>query len=189
MRTFIQSWLIGLWYLIRNNPRVAQLITNMQEKLQPLVERWKTLSLREKRLLGGLVAICLAVFIFSVVSGAIAWAGSLEARYDKLQQIKLTSEYLKKEYSDLGMITANQFNEVSLPRIEGDVKQTLRVDNANILLQDNLLVIKANNVLFDSVILLLDQFRKSYGIYPSKLKITQTGARYVDLNVTFTVSD
>jgi type II secretory pathway component PulM len=189
MRNFVQSWLFELWQLIRSNSKVALLLANLKEKTEPLVDRWKTLSLREKRLLGGLAAICSIMVMFSIISGAISWANNLEVRYDKLQEFKLTSEFLKKEYSDLSMVTANEFSAVDLARIQGDIKDGLHVNNANVVLQDNLLVIKADNVLFDSVILLLDQLRKSYGIYPSKLKITQSGARYVDLNVTFAVSN
>lgn len=188
MKNFPKIWVGNLWNRIRANDKVVRMISTLGEQSRPLIERWQKFTDREKQLLIGLLGVFVIIILYLVVSSGIGIVNKLNDKYSKLQAVVLSSEYLNNEYNDLNTVSANEFSSVSLSRVEGDVKQALDVNNANVVLQDSVLVIKVDNVMFESVMLLLDQLRKSYGIFPSKLDITQSRSGYVNLNVSFAVS-
>ncbi|MFN8770238.1 MAG: type II secretion system protein GspM [Neisseriaceae bacterium] len=173
---------------LKNNKRINEFIKQLQERAKPFIERWVRLTQREKQLLIILSGVIVAFILFSIISAAINIDTQLNKRYDILQAYKLDAQSIQNELKILSKTTANEFSTVSLTRVQGDVTQALGVTNPDVILQDNILTIKADNVSFESVILLLEQLRKSYGVFPTKLKITQSRSGYVNFNATFFVS-
>lgn len=188
MKKIISLSLANLKTSLKNNKRFNEIIDQIIQRSKPLVDRWIRLTVREKQLVGGLLAIFGIFILSSIIGSAINLSSQLNNKYILLQAYKLDAQSIQKEFKELSNITANEFNSVSIERIKGDTTQALSVVNPDITLQDNILIIKADNVLFESVILLLEQLRKSYGIFPSKLKVTQSRSGYVNFSATFSVS-
>ena len=173
---------------IAKNDRIVILTEKLKEQSKPLVLRWLQFTAREKQLIIALLVALGGFVIFSIVGWAFDVSSKLEKQYKTVQAYQTSAQTIKNQYSALSKITANEFSDVSLQRIQGDVTQALSINTPDVTLQDNLLIIKADNVLFESAILLIEQLRKSYGIFPSKLKITQSRSGYVNFNATFVVS-
>ncbi len=168
--------------------RLTAFTNNIKIKLQPLINRWTKFTPREKQLLLVISAIFSLFIIFSIIGSCIDLTNRVYNKYATLQSYKISAKMLNKEFNDLNQVSTNTYSEVSVSRIQGDVSQALSIQTPTITIQDNLLTIKADNVLFEPVILLLEQLRKSYGIFPNKLKITQSKSGYVTLNATFMVT-
>lgn len=188
MKKIISLNLTNLKTSLKNNKRFNVIIDQVIQRSKPLVDRWVKLTVREKQLVGGLLAVFSIFILSSIISSAINLSTQLSNKYVLFQAYKLDAQSIQKEFKELSNITANEFNSVSTERIKGDATQALGVVNSDITLQDNVLIIKADNVLFESVVLLLEQLRKSYGIFPSKLKVTQSRSGYVNFSATFSVS-
>lgn len=168
--------------------KLAKLTEKIKQKTQPIVDRWVKFTPQEKQLVS-ILAMAIGIFImFSLIGTAIDITNKIHDRYTILEAYTLDTQSAQQEFKDLSKITANEFSTISLSRIQGDVMQALGTKDPDVTLQDNLLIITSDNVLFDKVIPLLDQLRKSYGIFPNKLKMTQSKSGYVNFSATFLVS-
>ncbi|MBY0379995.1 MAG: hypothetical protein K2P99_06315 [Burkholderiales bacterium] len=174
---------------IAKNDRIVILIEKLKEQSKPLVLRWLQFTTREKQLIITLLVAISGFFIFSLISWAFDVSNNLSEQYKTIQAYQISAQSIKNQYSTLSKITANQFSNIGLQRIKGDVTQALSINTPDVTLQDNLLIIKADNVLLQSAILLMEQLRKSYGIFPSKLKIIQSKSGHVNFKATFIVSE
>ena len=177
-----------IFSIITKSEKYKELIRSLKIKIQPLLDRWVRFTPREKQLV---LAIFIAGGLFvlvSILGSATDIIRIAHRDYIRMQNYNLTAVALNKEYKELSLTSANTFSTVSLTRIQDDVSQVLEIKTPDVSLQEGLLTIKCDNVLFSSVILLLEQFRKSYGIFPNKLTITQSRSGYVALKVTFLVS-
>lgn len=163
-------------------PQFDKLVT----QLQPVKEYWKRLSERDQQILiiGGIFLILFT--IFSIISMALSYRENLSDSYRQLGKYKIEAEVIASSYKSLANIMPNDFSSVNSDRIREDAIQILETKDADIVLADNILTIKANNVKFEATMLFLDQLRKSYGLFPSKLKITRMSqSGYVTFSVTF----
>ncbi|MCE2705830.1 MAG: hypothetical protein LW807_01985 [Proteobacteria bacterium] len=163
-------------------------INDLKIRLKPLLMRWLQLSIREKQLVIALLSAFGIFILVSIVGSAIDITDRMYNKNIILQTYQLDSQVLNREFKELSQTTANEFSEVSVARIKGDVTQALSVKEPDVTLQDNMLILKGDNILFESVILLLEQLRKSYGIFPTKLKMTQSRSGYINFNATFLVN-
>ncbi len=168
--------------------RLSNLSNNIKVKMRPLIDRWTKFTPREKQLLLVIGGVFSFFIVYSVIGSFIDLTNSVYNKYYTLQNYKAGSQILKTEFTDLSQVYANTYSDVSVSRIQGDVSQALSIPTPSVTIQDSLLTIKADNVLFEPVILLLEQLRKSYGIFPNKLKITQSKSGYVTFNATFMVT-
>ena len=154
--------------------------------MKPVRDYWLRLSQRDQQVLIIVGAIVVLMMIILVISSAISFKNSLKADYTMLSARRMDSQLIAKQYKDLSQITPNDFSSVNSDRIKGDAQQILDTKDSEIIFADNTLSIKAANVKFESLMLFLDQLRKSYGLFPAKLKITRLGsAGYVAFNATF----
>ncbi len=167
----------------RYKPQINDLIL----RLQPLKEYWKQRSEREQQILI-IGSIFIVIFIFfSIIGMALDYRNNLRESYHELQRYKIEAEVIAAGNKALANTTPNDFSSVNSDRIKADAAQIMDIKDADIILADNILTVKANNVKFEATMLFLDQLRKSYGLFPSKLvisRLSQSG--YVALNVTFT---
>jgi type II secretory pathway component PulM len=173
---------------ISRNPRFELLLRELKVRLKPAVEYFKNLTPREQHILsiGGIILGISLIFL--VVTAAIDLQRNLQKDYEYMQTYRMDAEELIKEYKEIIKLTPNEFDKVKLEQIKGDVIQALNVKEPDVTLIENKLSITIPDTQFTGVIILLNQFRKSYGIFPNKLKITRlSNSGYVSFNATFNV--
>jgi type II secretory pathway component PulM len=172
--------------LLLKNDKLASQLSGIQARLQPVLAYYTRLSERERHLLmigGALIGLMLA---FSLISSAINLQTSLQEQYLKTEQYRLDAKVMAKQYKGLSQITNNEFSQVSRDRIKGDMKEVLDISDPQVILADDNLKIDVPNASFESVMLFLDQLRKSYGLFPTTLNITRlTQSGYVAISATF----
>lgn len=170
------------------NKYINRLKGFLQPKLQALHAKWLQLQPREQRLLLAMTVLLSIVVIFSAVSGVIAYQQKLVKEVSNLNNFTMYSRQAAIRYKNLNKVEANTFNQVDLEQIKGDVAQIFQVDNPDILIQDGQMTINIPNAQFDQVMVLLDQLRRSYAIFPSQVLIArQSRAGFVSFNATFWV--
>ena len=165
-----------------------QLLDQLDPKLKILQAKWYQLQPREQRLVAVMVSfICLISFFF-LISSLVEFEHKLVKQIDGLNKFTLYSKQAKSRYKSSNQIEANSFNQVSIDQVKGDVAQIFQTKNPDILIQDGQMTINIPNAEFSKVMTLLDQFRRSYDIFPSQVSITrQSRAGYVSFNATFWV--
>ena len=174
-------------YLEAVHKKIQPQLDNLLLRLQPVREYWKRLTERDQQilLLGGMVLALL--LIFSVISAAIDYRQQVKGSYLQLERYRIDAQLIASNYKELANLTPNDFSSVNTDRIKGDSSQIMEVTDADVVLADNTLTVKANNVKFEAAMNFLDQLRKSYGLFPEKLKITRLSqSGYVAFSATFT---
>lgn len=172
----------------RSHPRVEHWIQLFIKQTKPVVDYYNRLNEREKQILffGGIFAIIMAFYL--IISAALDFERSLQNDYDVIQTYRADAEYLAREYKDINHLTPNEFSDVAIERIKGDLAQVVS-GTPDIQQVDNILTIKVDKVKFSDIMNILNQFRKSYGIFPTKVKITRLSeSGYVSLNASFKVN-
>lgn len=169
-------------YLERYRPQLDKAM----QKLKPLREYWIRQSQRDQQILIILGAAVGLMLILLVITSAVGFKNGLKEEYTGVAQQRIDAQIVAKQYKDLSQITPNDFSTVNSEKVKGDATQILGVKDADVILADNTLSIKATNVKFESVMLFLDQLRKSYGLFPEKLKITRLSqSGYVAFSTSF----
>jgi type II secretory pathway component PulM len=169
------------------------------QKLNPIVERlepylkelkdyWRSLSEREQFIVKvGVISLGL-MFLFLIASSMFNLENSLKESI-KINGTNLSNaKMLNLQQQDLATITANEFTGVTSEKVKGDITQLFTLKTPDVALNDNTLIINLPGVKFDLVMLFLDQMRKSYGIFPDKLKIYRSNqSGMVDFYATFNI--
>ena len=156
-------------------------------RMQPLREYWKRLSEREQQILalGGVFLVLM--FLFSIISMGLDFKDGLKQKSMQLERYQIDAQIFAKQYKNVSQINPNDFSSVNTERVKNDAIGILEVKNPDVILADNTLTIKVDNTKFESVVAFLDQLRKSYGLFPAKLKITRLAqSGYVSFSATFT---
>ena len=172
--------------------QTQQFLSIMVEKAKPYIQDaknyWIRLSEREQLIVKvgviGLILMFLFIFVSSMLNLEQGLKDSIQTKNIDLANAKI----LNLEMQDLSSITANEFTEVSVDKVRGDITQLFSVKDPDVAINDDMLIINLSNVKFKRVVLFLDQMRKSYGEFPDKLKIYRTGqAGLVNFYATFHV--
>jgi type II secretory pathway component PulM len=170
------------------NERLKVWLSVVRTKSQPLADYWNNLTTREQQFLyaaGGFIGLLLIALLVSFI---LSISNSLVENVIRIEQYRQDAAVMAKEYRDLSQTSGNQFSSVSVDKIKGDATEVLNAKSPNIVLQDNVLQISVDSAKFEAVTAFLDQLRKSYGLFPSKLTITRLSqSGYVALNATFMV--
>lgn len=170
----------------------SQFIKNIKiqiiERLKPVKDYWLTLSPREQRLImGGGIILAAAIAIIGI-NYAIELRSDLQKQYLRNAQYHFDAEVMAKEYRDLVKTTSNDFSSVNSERIKGDVNNALGNVPFDVILSDNTLTINVAEAPFENALLLLDQLRRSYGLFPIKLKMTRLSkSGFVAFSASFNV--
>ena len=169
-------------YLDKYQPQLEKL----QNQLAPIKAYWQRLTGRDQQILiiaGVFLGILLVAFI---ISSAIGFTNSLKSDYTTISQQRIDAQIIARQFKDLSLTTPNDFSSVNSERVKGDAAQTLAIKDTDVIIADNTLTVKANNVKFEAAMSFLDQLRRSYGLFPDKLKITRLSqSGYVALSVSF----
>lgn len=160
----------------------------LMPKLQLLINRWQLLQVREQQLLMLMAAVAVLSIVFYCVTGVIKYNEKITRDVVNLNQFQLFSKQAANSYKVLSKVQANTFNQVNLVQAKADVIQVLQVKDPDILIQDDQMTISVPNVHYNQVVILLEQFRRSYALFPSQVNIIrQSKAGYVSFNAVFEV--
>ncbi len=164
------------------------LIESFKLHLKPLFDRWMRFNIREKQFLVGLGAAIALLCICFIISIAVDCTTNITNKYITLQNYKTDSDLFYKENKELLQLKPNKFNHINLTKITGDVGQAFDAKDSSIILQENNLNLKINDVTFISLINFLEQMRNSYGIFPNKLKIIRAKSGIINFEANFLVN-
>ena len=150
---------------------------------------WVTLQPREQQLLAGGSIILVLLAVFWLIGSAIDMQSNLNTSVLKLSQGAIVATSINKEYKDLDSISANSVNQVKNDQVRDDVSSALDTKMVDVLLQDGILTINVGEAEFSRVIILLDQLRNSYGLFPATVKINRLSQPgHIAFNATFMVN-
>ena len=159
-----------------------------EPKLQLLKDKWQQLQPREQQLVGAMAVFIVVVVFYGLVSGLISLKNNVANDVNGLSRFTAYSKQAATAYKGVSQVDANSFNDVSIDKIKGDITQVLQVENPDILIQGGQLTVNVPNAQFSQVMVLMDQFRKSYAIFPSQVSIIrQAQSGYISFNATFWV--
>jgi type II secretory pathway component PulM len=156
------------------------------KQLEPIKNYWLRQTQRDQQILIIASAFVGLLIIVYIISSAVNYTNSLQQEYDSMSAQSIDVQVIARQYNDLSQSTPNDFSSVNSDRIRQDANQILEDKNADVIISDNVLTIKADSIKFDNAMLFLDELRKSYGLFPDMLKITKLPqAGYVSFNVSF----
>jgi|GEM_PF-6297920 len=170
------------------HPKVAKIIEQLKVRVKPVVEYYHRLNEREKQIVffGGILVIL--VFFYFLISAAYAFQSGLQKEYMVVQTYQADVQYLSKLYKDINNLTPNEFSPVSVDTIKGDL-ESITENKPEVEQIGNTLTINISQVKFSDIMDVLNQFRKSYGIFPDNVRITRLSeAGYVSFSASFKVS-
>jgi type II secretory pathway component PulM len=190
MKTRLTKITTKAFTAIKTSPRLQPVFYAIKEKIPLVQEFWAKLTEREKLLVGVMGAGVVTFILVSCLSAAITLVGNLQLTATELKADNIQARSMSKIYNSLLKISGNEFSQVKLSRVKEDITQILNNKNPDAIMQDNILTIKVDNVIFESSILFVDQMRKSYGLFPETLVImTAFNPGYVNFKATFRVEN
>ncbi len=168
----------------------AYALTKLAPKLDSLADYWKHLSEREQWLIkigGILIAIA---FAFFVIGMAMDLQSHLENDISTTELSLASTKSIAFQLKDLSQISANDYTTISADKVKGDITQLFGIKNPDVASADKAITVQIPDAKFELVMLFLDQLRKSYGVFPSHLKITRSSQPgFVSFNATFNVEE
>jgi hypothetical protein len=156
-------------------------------KIQPIVQKWRGLSQREKNMINILTITFLVYIVVNICFSIINFSQNIEIKNANLYKMLNKVNYLQKEYDNISAFNPNKFSEISITKVKDDMTQVLDIKEPNVVLEDNLLIIKGERVPFERIIQLLGQFRNTYGIFPTKLMIIKVEPNIINFDISFMV--
>lgn len=170
------------------HPKVAKIIEQLKVRVKPIVEYYHRLNEREKQIVFFGSILVILVFFYFLISAAYAFQSGLQKEYMVVQTYKADVQYLSKLYKDINSLTPNEFSPVTVESIKGDL-ESISENKPDIELIGTNLTINISQVKFSDIMDALNQFRKSYGIFPDKVRITRLSeSGYVSFSASFKVS-
>ena len=168
--------------------KIEQLKRQLQPKFKLIVARWNQLQVREQQLLMLMGAFVGLTAIYLSVVNLVAYQKNLRIQVDNLSQLTVYSKQAANSYKQLTKVQANTFNPVGLEQIKGDVTQVLQIKSPDILIQDGQMTVNVPSVQYSQVVTLLEQFRRSYDLFPDQVNIIRLPkSGYVSFNAVFWV--
>jgi type II secretory pathway component PulM len=179
---------MGMSMLAALKPYLNKLEARLAPVKEQLIGRWRQLQPREQQMVAGLGVFLIATTLFMVLTGLVSFKHKLARQVAELNQFTVYSHQAAGVYKQVSAIEANTFNAPDIAQIKADVSQILQIKDPDIFIQDGQMTLNIPNVPFTQVMVLLEQFRRSYAIFPSQINITrQSRSGYVTLSATFWV--
>ncbi len=171
------------------HPMIVKIIEQVSARTKPIVVYYQHLNEREKQIVffGGIIAILFVFYL--LITGAYSFQSRLEKEYMVIQTYRADVEYLSKLYKDINSITPNEFSPVTADAIKGDLA-SISPDNApNIEQIGDTIAITISQAKFSDVMDAINQLRKSYGIFPEKVKMVRLSeSGYISCRILFKVA-
>lgn len=172
----------------KSKPQIDKLIEQLKIRIKPAVIYYNHLNEREKQIIffGFIFLILMSFYLF--INTAYNFQTSLEKDYSIIQTYKADTEYLGKIYKDISQQTPNEYSSISAEKIKGDFTSIAK-DPPDVGQIGDILTINISHAKFSDIMNVLNQSRKTYGIFPYKLRITRLSeAGYVSFSASFKVS-
>ncbi|MDQ5920945.1 MAG: hypothetical protein QG673_1001 [Pseudomonadota bacterium] len=172
-------------YTAKYKDKYEPQLKHLLSYLEPVKAYWDRQTQRDQQILIGVAAITGVMLVILIISMAVGFKNNLKSDYTLMAEQRIDAQIIAKQYKDLLHTTPNDFSSVNSDRIKGDAKQIMQGE-AEVIFADNTLTVKQQNVKFDLAVQFLDQLRRSYGLFPDRLRITRAAqAGYVTLSVSF----
>ncbi|MCC2625658.1 MAG: hypothetical protein K0R14_1531 [Burkholderiales bacterium] len=171
------------------HPMVAKVIGQISARAKPVVAYYQRLNEREKQIVffGGILVILMAFYL--LISAAYSFQSRLEKEYMVIQTFRADVEYLSKLYKDINNLTPNEFSPVSADTIKGDLASISTDTPPNVEQIGDTIAITISQAKFSDVMDTLNQMRKSYGIFPEKVKMVRLSeSGYISCRILFKVA-
>ncbi len=152
---------------------IKEMYAELKKRLEPLKEYWLRLSQRDQQILTVVFILSVIVLIYTLFNSALMYRNKLIAEVEQSKLQYEESINIIRDYKRFNRTIPNDFSTPNTDVIKTDAEQILAEKDVEVTLIDSVLNIKSNNVEFDNVISFLEQLRKSYGLFPIKLKITR----------------
>jgi type II secretory pathway component PulM len=170
------------------SPQIEKLLEQIKIRSKPVIDYYNRLNEREKQIVFLGLILLILMFVYLFISGAYSFQTSLEKDYTVIQTYRADAQYLGKIYKDINQFTPNEFSDVSADRLKGDFTSIAKDPPDVQQIGDNI-TINVSQAKFSDIMNVLNQSRKTYGIFPSKLRVTRLSeAGYVSFSATFRVS-
>jgi type II secretory pathway component PulM len=167
---------------------LQQYTNNAISKLKPYYEkaeyRFKALTYREK-----VIVIALAVFtalyiVFISINAIIKYRYSLQNQVNNLKVLSVSVDQIANEYKVLKNVQPNSTNKIDINNLKQEIKTELQVNTVDVDVQENQIIISGSMVSFEKVILLLEQLKKSYNVFPEKANFVKAKSGMVSFSFT-----
>ncbi len=168
--------------------KIEKIKQQFEPKIKLAVNKWNQLQVREQQLLMVMTTFLALTIIYLGAVNLISFQNNLKTEVDDLNQLNVYVKQSANNYKQLSKIQSNTFTQVDLEKIKGDVSQVLQIKSPDILIQDGQMTINVPSVEFNQVITLLEQFRRSYDLFPDQINIVRLPkSGYISFNAVFWV--
>ena len=163
--------------------------SKFQPQINQLKNKWSQLQEREKLLVAIMVACLGFTIVYFSVDAIVRYKKSLRSQVVSLNEFVLYANQSADSFKYLSKLEAKSITTPSLEQIKSDVTQVTAIENPGVNLQDGQLCITIQELQFNQAMALLDQLRRSYGLFPSQLTMNrQAKDGYVSFSAMFWVN-
>lgn len=165
------------------------LVTKVKPVYDNLENRFKILSYREKIIVASMGILIVCYIIFVSISSIIKYRNNLQNTVNNLNTISVSVDQIANRYKSLKNIQPNTTNKIELNNLKQEIKTALQVNNVDVDVQDNQITISGSLVSFEKVILLMEQLKKSYNVFPDKASFVKAKSGMVSFSFTIWMQD
>lgn len=167
---------------------IRQQLRKLSVQLKPYLvqaeNKFRALSYREKVIIIIGLVIIMLYLLFSGVSIIVKYRYNLQNKVNNLNSISASVDQIANRYKLLKNIHPNATNKIDINNLKQEVKTSLQTDRVDIDVQDNQIIISSSMVAFEKVVLLLEQLKKSYNVFPEKASFVKTKSGMVTFSFT-----
>lgn len=169
--------------------QTTALVTKVKPVYDNLENRFKMLSYREKIIVAAMGILIVCYLIFVSISSIITYRNNLQNTVNNLNTISVSVDQIANRYKSLKNIQPNTTNKIELNNLKQEIKTALQVNNVDVDVQDNQITISGSMVSFEKVILLMEQLKKSYNVFPDKASFVKAKSGMVSFSFTIWMQD
>lgn len=170
------------------HPQIRLLIDKINERLKPVIEYYKRLNEREKQIVFFAGILAILMFFYLIISAAYSFQKGLEKEYAVIQTYKADVDFLSRVYKDINILTPNEFSQADVNTLKNDLT-AISTNPPDIQQIEDVITVNISQAKFSDILNLLQQFRKSYGLFPSKVRVTRLSeSGYVSFSASFKVN-
>ena len=98
--------------------------------------------------------------------------------------ISVSVNQIATQYKNLKNIQPNNTNKIDINNLKQEIKTALQVTSVDVDVQDSQITISGSMVSFEKVILLLEQLKKSYNVFPEQASFVKAKSGMVSFSFT-----
>jgi type II secretory pathway component PulM len=157
-------------------------------KIKPYYEKaeykFKALSYREKIIVVSMAIFIALYIVLTSIHAIVKYRYSLQNQVNNLKVISVSVDQIANKYKVLKNVQPNSTNKIDINNLKQEIKTALQVNSVDVDVQDNQIIISGSMVSFEKVILLLEQLKKSYNVFPEKASFIKAKSGMVSFSFT-----